>query len=58
VNLNPNTSAKSCELTDDELDAVNGGRIDFFSRYVINVDNLMSQFLTGGSQTGGWHGSH
>jgi len=26
VNLNPNTSGKNCELTDDELDAVNGGK--------------------------------
>jgi hypothetical protein len=55
MSTNANTAGMSeiCELTDDELDSANGSRIDFFSSYVINVDNLISQFLTGG-----WHGSH
>jgi hypothetical protein len=68
MSTNANTSGMSeiCELTDDELIPVTGGE------YVINVANLMSQFLTdgwlggsqlgggwhGSSQTGGWHGSH
>jgi hypothetical protein len=73
MSTNANTSGMSeiCELTDDELDSANGGGIDFFASYAINVDNLISQFLTdgwhgssqnggwqGSSQTGGWHGSH
>jgi bacteriocin-like protein len=68
MSTNANTSGMSeiCELTDDELISVTGGQ------YVINVANLMSQFLTdgwlgssqlgggwhGSSQTSGWHGSH
>jgi hypothetical protein len=52
-----------CELTDDELYSATGGE------YVINVENLLSEFITGGwqgsSQFGGhggslpgWHGNH
>ena len=66
TNANMSGMSEICELTDDELYSATGGQ------YVINVENLISQFLTGGwersaqygggwhgsSQTGGWHGSH
>ena len=57
TNANMSGMNEICELTDDELYSATGGQ------YVTNVENLLSEFLTGGWQGspqfgGGWHGSH
>jgi bacteriocin-like protein len=51
MNTNTNTSGMSeiRELTDDELDAVNGGAVDAFVWYGCANGSHIGQYQTGGS---------